>query len=108
VGPDREVIDEVLEDFLQSATSMGRELTEASANAAASQAAAVAHKLKSSARSVGALRLAEACSLIESTGLSGDAAACQALMPQFEAELIRVRHYLQEQRSVGDDAQRYA
>jgi two-component system sensor histidine kinase/response regulator len=108
VGPDREVINEVLQDFLQSATCMGRELIEASANADASQAAAVAHKLKSSARSVGALRLAEVCARIESADVSGDGVACQVLMPQFEAELAAVRSYLQEQLSADRDVQRYA
>ena len=108
VGPGREVIDEVLQDFLQSATRMGRELIQTSAKADASGSAAVAHKLKSSARSVGALKLAELCALIESAGMSGDMVTCTVLMPQFEAELTAVRSYLQEHRSVDGAAQRYA
>ena len=101
VGPERDVVDEVLQDFLESATRMGRDLVETSAKPDVLGAAAVAHKLKSSASSVGALKLAELCALIESAGSSGDLATCTAFMPQFEAELTAVCRYLRAARRLS-------
>ena len=43
------------------------------------QAALLAHTLKSSARSVGALSLGELCEQLETAGLAGDTITCQAL-----------------------------
>jgi signal transduction histidine kinase/CheY-like chemotaxis protein len=108
VGEDELVIDEVLQDFLESATRMGHELIESGEKSDVAQAASVAHKLKSSARSVGALRLAELCALVEGAGMSGDAAACSLLMAQLETELTAVRDYLQNRLSPGGASKRYA
>ena len=57
-------------------------------------AAAMAHKLKSSARSVGALDLGELCATIERIGKAGDSASLARLLPRFEQEFARVDDFL--------------
>jgi HPt (histidine-containing phosphotransfer) domain-containing protein len=53
-------------------------------------ARALAHKLKSSARSVGALGLGDLCEAMERSGKAGEAQNLRLLLPRFEQELIRV------------------
>jgi len=55
----------------------------------------LAHKLKSSARSVGALALGELCAEMEKSGKAGDMAALAMLLPRFERELASVEGFLE-------------
>jgi len=55
----------------------------------------LAHKLKSSSRSVGALALGNVCAEIEQAGKNNDAKALAELMPQFNTEMAVVRTYLE-------------
>jgi HPt (histidine-containing phosphotransfer) domain-containing protein len=57
-------------------------------------AGAFAHKLKSSARSVGALALGELCAEMETAGKSGDTDLLAVLLPKFEHELASVEGFL--------------
>ncbi len=57
-------------------------------------AGAAAHKLSSSARSVGALRLGDLCKQLEMAGKSGDQATLTTLLPQFEREWSMVEKHL--------------
>jgi signal transduction histidine kinase/CheY-like chemotaxis protein/HPt (histidine-containing phosphotransfer) domain-containing protein len=94
IGTDPQVIKEVLHDFTASAARMSSDLAEACAAQQAPQAAAIAHKLKSSARSVGALKLGDLCADIERAGHAGDLAAMTALLPDFETETRAVHEWL--------------
>ena len=94
VGDDPAVIREFLHDFRLSAAKIAAELKAACNNGQAGQAGAQAHKLKSSARSMGALALGELCAAMEQTGKSGQAEALTALLPRFEAEIATVDEYL--------------
>ena len=58
------------------------------------QAGALAHKLKSSSRPVGALALGELCAGMEQSGKAGDMAALAMLLPRFEQELVSVEDFL--------------
>ena len=53
-------------------------------------AGAAAHKLKSSARAVGALALGELCERIERAGKAGDGAAIYEQLPAFDNEMSAV------------------
>jgi two-component system, sensor histidine kinase and response regulator len=78
VGDDDSIVHELLQEFVASADGHVNELREALAHGHFVDAAAVAHKLKSASRSVGAAALAQVCEEIESrhTGKrSADAAA---------------------------------
>jgi len=71
------------------------ELRTACAAGQAAAAGAHAHKLKSSARSVGALALGELCAEMEQAGKADDAEALAALLPKFEQELASVEGFLE-------------
>lgn len=58
------------------------------------EVAAVAHKLKSSARAVGAAGLGEICDAIETAADAGVANSLLALLRDFEKEVAEVEGYL--------------
>jgi CheY-like chemotaxis protein/HPt (histidine-containing phosphotransfer) domain-containing protein len=90
VGDDAAVVREVLQDFRVSAAKINADLRAACASRQPQAAGAAAHKLKSSARSVGALALGELCATLERAGKSGDAAALYEQLPAFETEMSAV------------------
>jgi HPt (histidine-containing phosphotransfer) domain-containing protein len=94
VDDSSEVIKEFLQDFRHSATQIAAELRIAYAGGQAAQVGALAHKLKSSARSVGALGLGELCAEIEQAGKAGQIEALAVLLPRFEVEIAAVDGYL--------------
>jgi PAS domain S-box-containing protein len=94
VGNDPEVINDFLQDFRHSATLIATELKTAFTAGKAAEAGALAHKLKSSARAVGALGLAKLCVAIEQAGKAGQLEVLAELLPRFEDEIIAVNNYL--------------
>jgi PAS domain S-box-containing protein len=94
VGTDPRLIEEFLRSFAASARRAATELVAACGQARPEDAAQIAHKLKSSARSVGALGLGEICAAIEAAGSTGDAAGLAELMHGFEKEMSSVDSYL--------------
>jgi HPt (histidine-containing phosphotransfer) domain-containing protein len=94
VGGNPVVIKEFLHDFRSSATRIATELTSAYTAGQTLQVGTLAHKLKSSARSVGALALGKLCMEIEEAGKAGQVEALTALLPRFEAEIAAVNSYL--------------
>ena len=95
VGDDPEVINEFLRDFRSSATRIAAEMKTAYASRQAAQVGALAHKLKSSARSVGALELGELCAAIEQAGKAGQIDVLASLLSRFEVEMAAVAGYLE-------------
>jgi HPt (histidine-containing phosphotransfer) domain-containing protein len=69
----------LLEKFLLNASEQVIRIESQALAGNATQAAHVAHALKSAARSVGALALAELCQQIETAGLAHEATQCAAL-----------------------------
>ncbi len=94
VGDDPAVVSEFLHDFRSSAAQIAAELKSAYVAGQAVQVGALAHKLKSSARSIGALALGELCAEIEQAGKAGRIAVLTELLPRFEMEISRVDGYL--------------
>ena len=94
VGDDPAVISEFLRDFRASSAKIAVELRVAYQAGQTAAVGAAAHKLKSSARSVGALALGELCAQMEQAGKAGDTTALMALLPRFEAELAAVNKYI--------------
>jgi two-component system sensor histidine kinase/response regulator len=90
VGDDPAMISELLHDFRLSATGIAAELRSACAAGQARASGAAAHKLKSSARSVGAVALGELCEAMEQAGNTGQVEALTVLLPRFEAEMAAV------------------
>ena len=96
VGDEEEIIRDFLNDFRQSAENISAQLHQACLSGQATVAGGLAHKLKSSARSVGALALGELCAAMEQSGKAGDMQALLALLTGFEQELDSVVKFLVE------------
>ena len=94
VGNDSAIISEFLQDFRSSSVKIAAELRAAYQAGQTAAVSAAAHKLKSSARSVGALALGELCAEMEQAGKVGDTEALAVLLPRFEAEMAVVDEYL--------------
>ncbi|RKZ36434.1 MAG: hypothetical protein DRQ37_04150 [Gammaproteobacteria bacterium] len=71
-GDDPDTVREILQDFIGPATDNVAEIEEAMAQHSAGGVRSAAHKLKSSARAVGANELADLCAKLELAGKEGD------------------------------------
>jgi PAS domain S-box-containing protein len=96
VGRDPDVIRDFLRAFWISTAKTASELKAACAKKDEALIADLAHKLKSPARSVGALRLASACEGLERAARDSDFAAIAEQLPEFETETARVESYLRQ------------
>jgi PAS domain S-box-containing protein len=94
MGNDRAAIAEVLHAFRASAAESSDELGRAVASGSLQLVADAAHKLKSAARSIGALRLGEICAGIEQVAVTQRLAALDAVLPSFDAEMAAVLSFL--------------
>ena len=94
VGDDPTVVDELLQEFRLNARGIAAELRRACAAGQATATGAAAHKLKSSARAVGALALGKLCDAMEQAGKTGQVEALTMLLPRFEEEMASVDKYL--------------
>jgi signal transduction histidine kinase/DNA-binding NarL/FixJ family response regulator len=94
VGNNQEVILELLEDFRYSASGIARDLIAACATGDVAATIAQAHKLKSSACTVGALPLGEICAQIEIAGKAGASDMLHVLLPAFEQAARAVDDFL--------------
>jgi signal transduction histidine kinase/CheY-like chemotaxis protein/HPt (histidine-containing phosphotransfer) domain-containing protein len=108
VGTDPRLILDFLQAFGVSAGRSAAELAEACGKQRSKDAADIAHKLKSSARSVGASRLGELCAAIEAAGTAGDLRMLTELLPSFEREMAAVDGYLRSLPAHDDSAERCA
>jgi signal transduction histidine kinase/CheY-like chemotaxis protein/HPt (histidine-containing phosphotransfer) domain-containing protein len=94
VGNNPAVIHELLQDFRQSANGIARALSAACVAGDVAATIAQAHKLKSSACTVGALALGEVCSQIEIAGKAGADDMLRVLLPAFERASRAVDSFL--------------
>jgi HPt (histidine-containing phosphotransfer) domain-containing protein len=101
VGEDSTVLSEFLTDFHESANKIAAEIRLEATSNNPQATGALAHKLKSAARSVGAATLGELCADMEKAGKDSDAGALTSLLPQFELEMARVNSYLLEFQSAA-------
>ena len=95
IGSDEAVLREFLGDFRASASCIAVDLQAACAAGEPAATSALAHKLKSPARSVGALKLGDLCEAMEKAGKSGDTQALVGLLPNFDQEWGHVDGFLQ-------------
>jgi PAS domain S-box-containing protein len=91
IGDDPAQVPGFLSFFLSTARKQAGEISAAAQSSDAAKAGATAHKLKSSARAVGALALGELCAELEQCGKAGELDALRARLPAFDAELARVQ-----------------
>ena len=100
VGDDEGTVREILADFRSNAGKDAQLLRAACAAGEVGQAAAMAHKIKSSARSVGALALGALSADLET---ATDAAQLADRFARFDAELARVEAALDRALAPHDD-----
>ena len=91
IGPNPVMQRRLLQNFLPSAGDQCRQIGEAMKVGDLTALAAVAHKLKSAARSIGALALGEHCQCLETAGKAGDLAACSAMTPGLAGALAAAK-----------------
>ncbi|MHB0991984.1 MAG: PAS domain-containing protein [Burkholderiales bacterium] len=103
VGNDPAVVIDFLNDFRSSATKIAVELKTACADRQPVLAGAQAHKLKSSARTVGALALGKLCADIETAGKAGSNETLALLLPMFELELDAVFIFIESSQGARAD-----
>jgi CheY-like chemotaxis protein/HPt (histidine-containing phosphotransfer) domain-containing protein len=96
VGEDRAMVDEVLNDYLESVCKLAPEMRVAQEARDMPKIASIAHKLKSSSRSIGALVLGDMCAELENAGRAGIRDAVDRCTLAFESELRRVQACLQD------------
>lgn len=90
VGEDPAVLHDVLQDFIKSAAPIAANLHAACAAGEGEAARTAAHKLKSSARAIGALALGELCEALENAGAAGNTAALAERLPLFDSQIAAV------------------
>lgn len=96
VGNDQVIIKEFLQDFLRDARKIAEQLQSTVADGKADEAKFAVHKLKSSARSIGALALGEWCAQMEVAAKEGDVEKLARLLPGFKQELAEVGSYIKK------------
>jgi PAS domain S-box-containing protein len=91
VGDDEDTGRELLEEYLACVQRLAVELRDHCMAGRGREASAVAHKLKSSSRSVGALGLGELCAHLEQVGKTADPARLEAWVHEFDGTIDAVR-----------------
>ena len=85
-----QLVKRVLVTYQASLAKLVGQLREARADGTWDQVSRVAHTLKSSSASIGALALSTLCAEIERLLRAGDSAGADALLDRFHAEVARV------------------
>ena len=94
IGDNESAIREVLREFAEHSASIVAELRAACRAGQPAVARVAAHKLKSSARAIGALVLGELCADLERAGEAADIATLTEKLPLFDKEMTAVDSYL--------------
>ena len=97
IGDDEEAIGRILGVFGNSLPAAAAELHAACASRDAKRVLAAAHRLKSSARSTGALRLGDCCAELERAARADDGGRFDGLLKRFESELAAVQAQLAQE-----------
>ena len=102
VGDDEEVVRDFLSDYLKLAEELAAGLHAAAGGKDVRQVASIAHRLKSSSRSVGALPLGDLCAALESAGKAEDMDIVSKSVEEFDAAFemvkIEIQRYLPRSR----------
>jgi two-component system sensor histidine kinase/response regulator len=94
VGDDPRLIAEFVREFSASAARLADDLSNAALVGRTQDVADIAHKLKSSARSLGAMKLGDLCASLEEAGRTRQLQTLADLVPAFHAEMTAVQDEL--------------
>ena len=95
VGDDPQIVHEFLADYLNSAGKLLQEIRETLAAGDAHHISAMAHKLKSSSRTVGANTLGDLCAELENAGKEGNRSIIKERMQALESTWNAVEKEIQ-------------
>ena len=101
LGGDVEALGEVIDAFLEEAPARIAEVRSGGESADAPLAGRAAHTLKSNALTFGASRLGALALQAEAAARDGDLATVRTLVPELDAEWLRMRPLLCELRDRG-------
>ena len=100
LGDDPDFLQELLDDYLEALMTSQRDLTQAFSQGDLPAVSGIAHKLKSSSRSVGAVKLGDLCAELEVACNKEKKCEVEALMADSETMIEkvdrRIRHYLRK------------
>ncbi len=96
VGADKAIIKSFLHDYKASSQNSAAEIVNAYKGGQWQKVGSIAHSLKSSSRSVGALALGEVCAGLESAGKQADEKQIHELMKNFQHSLQAVVESISE------------
>ena len=96
VGDDPQLIREFLQAFRSSAARIAQEVEQAYRAGSAAKTVAAVHKLKSAARSVGAMALGDLCADMEQVGAAGQIDALALAFEHFKREMAATDQHLAE------------
>jgi CheY-like chemotaxis protein/HPt (histidine-containing phosphotransfer) domain-containing protein len=96
VGTDPQVVGELLGEYLRSARDQIGQLQAAHAGGNLAGIGAIAHRLKSSSRAVGALALGDLCAELDSAGKAGERVRVWELMLELQPLFGRVERQVTE------------
>lgn len=96
IGNDEDLVREFLQDFRASAVLIGSEICIKAQSGSGLEAAALAHKLKSSSRSIGAMALGDICQAIETSGKAEPSIVQIELIAALKKELAKVEIFLRD------------
>lgn len=94
VGDDPQLLREFLQTFRTSAARIAQEVEQAYCAGSAAKTVAAVHKLKSAARSVGAMTLGDLCADMEQVGAAGQIDALSMAFDHFKVEMAAVDRHL--------------
>ena len=89
VGDDMETVQALLMEYAECSADLADQLRAHLADGRAQEAAAIAHKLKSSSRSIGALPLGDLCAVIEASASKGEENGLERLGARFDVSYRR-------------------
>jgi HPt (histidine-containing phosphotransfer) domain-containing protein len=95
IGEDDEMAREVLMDFVAPASDNVEEILASWQRRDTAAVGAGAHKLKSSARTIGALAMADLCFDLEQAGKADDGEVIAQRIDQLEPLFVEVREYIE-------------
>ncbi|MFT5427231.1 MAG: two-component system sensor histidine kinase/response regulator [Gammaproteobacteria bacterium] len=93
-GDNPELFKEILNDFIVPTWDIINEIKTGWENRSAEEIEMAAHKLKSSAKSVGAIELGDICSILEVAGKKQDWATIDPLIPKLEPIMYEIEQYI--------------
>jgi PAS domain S-box-containing protein len=94
IGDDEAILLDFLQEFAISAKKIAGEIRNSYVLQQSTTTGFLAHKLKSSARSVGALALGDICEKMERAGKAGDKQTLLGLLIEFDMEFLKVEDLL--------------